>query len=209
MLRRSAAARDAAAEEETARLRRVAACASRVREARERGDTIRETHADAVSGAERAGCARCGPARCRRFRCAFAELDAANPECVLFCSDCGCAAASHPVCAEWERRNDRERAEQVQAQARAQAAAQAAREERAARRGRRVAEDAAARTRARDLAALGLGSGSESVGAHALARAYKKAALRWHPDKKGGDAEKFVAAAEAFRRLRERASGAG
>ena len=209
MLRRSAAARDAAAEEETARLRRVAACASRVREARERGDTIRETHADAVSGAERAGCARCGPARCRRFRCAFAELDAANPEYVLFCSDCGCAAASHPVCAEWERRNDRERAEQVQAQARAQAAAQAAREERAARRGRRVAEDAAARTRARDLAALGLGSGSESVGAHALARAYKKAALRWHPDKKGGDAEKFVAAAEAFRRLRERASGAG
>ena len=209
MLRRSAAARNAAAEEETARLRRVAACASRVREARERGDTIRETHADAVSGAERAGCARCGPARCRRFRCAFAELDAANPECVLFCSDCGCAAASHPVCAEWERRNDRERAEQVQAQARAQAAAQAAREERAARRGRRVAEDAAARTRARDLAALGLGSGSESVGAHALARAYKKAALRWHPDKKGGDAEKFVAAAEAFRRLRERASGAG
>ena len=79
----------------------------------------------------------------------------------------------------------------------------------AARRGRRGAEDAAARTRARDLAALGLGSGSESVGAHALARAYKKAALRWHPDKKGGDAEKFVAAAEAFRRLRERASGAG
>ena len=209
MLRRSAAARDAAAEEETARLRRVAACASRVREARERGDTIRETHADAVSGAERAGCARCGPARCRRFRCAFAELDAADPECVLFCSDCGCAAASHPVCAEWERRNDRERAAQAQAQARAQAAAQAAREERAARRGRRGAEDAAARTRARDLAALGLGSGSESVGAHALARAYKKAALRWHPDKKGGDAEKFVAAAEAFRRLRERASGAG
>ena len=47
------------------------------------------------------------------------------------------------------------------------------------------------------------------MGAHALARAYKKAALRWHPDKKGGDAEKFVAAAEAFRRLRERASGAG
>ena len=198
MLRRSEATRDAAAEEETARLRRVATCASRVREARERGETIRETHADAVSGAERAGCERCGPARCRRFRCAFAEVDATNPECVLFCSDCGCAAASHPVCAEWAKQNDEKLAA-------AQARVHAARERHTRRLG---ADDASARTRTRDLAALGLGSGSESVGAHALARAYKKAALRWHPDKKGGDAEKFVAAAEAFRRLRERASGA-
>ena len=89
---------------------------------------------------------------------------------------------------------------------RAKAEAQAARDARARRRG---ADDAAASLLASDLAALGLGSESESVGAHALARAYKKAALRWHPDKNGGDAEKFVAAAEAFRRLRERASGAG
>ena len=206
MLRRSSAARDAAAEEESARLLRVATCASRVREARERGELIRETHADAVSGAERAGCERCGPTRCRRFRCAFAELDATNPECVLFCSDCGCAAANHPVSAEWAKRNDEKIAAQAQAHARAKAAAQAARDARARRRG---ADDAAASLLASDLAALGLGSESESVGAHALARAYKKAALRWHPDKKGGDAEKFVAAAEAFRRLRERASGAG
>jgi hypothetical protein len=206
MLRRSSAARDAAAEEESARLLRVATCASRVREARERGELIRETHADAVSGAERAGCERCGPTRCRRFRCAFAELDATNPECVLFCSDCGCAAANHPVSAEWAKRNDEKIAAQAHAHARAKAAAQAARDARARRRG---ADDAAASFLASDLAALGLGSESESVGAHALARAYKKAALRWHPDKKGGDAEKFVAAAEAFRRLRERASGAG
>ena len=206
MLRRSSAARDAAAEEESARLRRVATCASRVREARERGELIRETHADAVSGAERAGCDRCGPTRCRRFRCAFAELDATNPECVLFCSDCGCAAANHPVSAEWAKRNDEKIAAQAHAHARAKAEAQAARDARARRRG---ADNAAASLLASDLAALGLGSESESVGAHALARAYKKAALRWHPDKKGGDAEKFVAAAEAFRRLRERASGAG
>ena len=205
MLRRSEVARDAEAEEEAARLQRVSKCASRVREARERGDTIRETHADAVSGAELAGCERCGPVRCRRFRCAFAEVDATNPECVMFCSDCGCAAASHPVCAEWAKRNDEKLAAQARAHARARAAANAAEERRARRRGD---GDAAAQTRTRDLAALGLQPGSEGVGAHALARAYKKAALRWHPDKKGGDAEKFVAAAEAFRRLRERGSGA-
>ena len=105
------------------------------------------------------------PVRLRR-------LDAANPECVLFCSDCGCAAASRGD-AEWERRNDRERAEQVQAQARAQAAAQAAGEERAARARRRVAV-AGGETRARDLAALGLVLGPESVGAHALARIQRR-----------------------------------
>jgi curved DNA-binding protein CbpA len=55
--------------------------------------------------------------------------------------------------------------------------------------------------RRRDLATLGVDSVS-NLDAHALARAYKRAALKWHPDKPGGDAEKFVAATEAFQRLR-------
>lgn len=206
MLRRDDSRVDAEAAEETRRLERITESAARNRDAQARGETIRETHLDAVSGAERVGCDRCGPNRCARFTCLFSETDATNPESVLFCSTCGCAAVKHPVCGEWQKQQETHEAAQAAMRARMKAVSEAARCSRA--RQQRGGADETTNTplrRRRDLNALGLESVS-SVGtldAHTLARAYKRAALRWHPDKQGGDADKFVEATEAFRRLRE------
>lgn len=202
MLRCEDSKRDAEAEEDIKRVSRVALSAARVRNARQRGETVRETHCDAVSGAERVGCDRCGQAKCKRFTCLFSESDATDPESVLFCSLCGCAANQHPVCQEWSKQQEANEAAQASMRDRAQRAREEAARQ-SARRGNRATQT---QRRCKDLALLGLelaANGSSNLDAHRLARAYKRAALRWHPDKQGGDSEQFVAATEAFQRLRE------
>jgi hypothetical protein len=119
---------------------------------------------------------------------------------MLFCSKCGCGAAEHVICPRWqaahdaaERRAQAAAAAQAQARARAAAALQAPNQE-AARR--------------KHLAALGAPPGADRAAAGA---AYRRACLRWHPDKQAGRTpeeadeaqRRFCAAADAWRALQE------
>ena len=86
--------------------------------------------------------------------------------------------------------------------------AAAARRTRAAAEATRNGDDDA---RAKDLRALGLDAREIGASDAEVARAYRRAALRYHPDKQGGDdaareraTEMFVAATEAFERLARR-----
>ena len=189
---------------ESSRLRRVAAARRRDRRARRGGVALTRTNLDAVTGAKRLGCAGCGPARCPGFECAFLESDANDPEVMFHCARCGCGADAHPLCPEWEDARRRRRAEEERTRADEEARRRKAREDR---------DDGyeERRQRVRDLRTLGLdelpaGAASEA----AAARAYRRAAARWHPDKLPAGAseaeveratEKFVAAKEAFGRL--------
>ena len=195
---------------ESSRLRRVAAARRRDRRARRGGVALTRTNLDAVTGAKRLGCAACGPARCPGFECAFLESDANDPEVMFHCARCGCGADAHPPCPQWEDARRRRRAEEERTRAEEEARRRKAREEEGVRRGRDDGYEER-RQRVRDLRTLGLdelpaGAASEA----AAARAYRRAAARWHPDKLPAGAseaeveratEKFVAAKEAFGRL--------
>ena len=166
-----------------------------------------------MTGAKRLGCAACGPARCPGFECAFLESDANDPEVMFHCARCGCGADAHPPCPEWEDARRRRRAEEERTRAEEEARRRKAREEEGLR-GARDDGYEERRQRVRDLRTLGLdelpaGAASEA----AAARAYRRAAARWHPDKLPAGAseaeveratEKFVAAKEAFGRLSSR-----
>ena len=205
--RAAAAAASAAASASAARASRVAAAASRARRAAREGLLLHETNVDAMTGAVRVACGDCGAARCPAFRVAYLDEDTLDPEVMLHCSTCGCASSAHDTCPKWR----------AEAAAREAAGRRRAEEEAAARRRTRAAEEAArdggGDARARDLRALGLdarGASGDPTDAE-VTRAYRRAALRYHPDKQGGDEDAreratamFVAATEAFERLTRR-----
>ena len=112
---------------------------------------------------------------------------------MFFCSRCGCAAGAHSVCATWAAENDAakrraEAAHRARAHAQAQAGAQLAMQQRDS------------------LLAL-LGAPPNATRAQAAA-AYRRQALRWHPDKQTGSeaarqaaSQRFCAVADAWRQL--------
>ena len=203
--RRAASAFETAAASETAaRASRVAAAASRARRAAREGLILHETNVDAMNGAVRVACGDCGPARCPAFRVTYLDGDTLDPEVMLHCSTCGCASSAHDTCPTWRAETE---AREAAGRRRAEEAA-AARRTRAAEEATRNGDEDA---RAKDLRALGLDAREIGASDAEVARAYRRAALRYHPDKQGGDdaareraTEMFVAATEAFERLARR-----
>lgn len=204
---REAHAREAAAHGEAeARARRVEAAKRRTRRALVEHETLHETNADVMSGAERLGCDRCGPTRCRRFACVYTDADTGDPEVMLFCSTCGCEAEKHAECPEWRREQDaaerRRRADEENRRRDAR--------ERMEKETRGGVDDAGIRTK--HLATLGLIASptdrvpsADALSRADITRAYRRAALRYHPDKHGAGGkkmtDKFVAVTEAFKWL--------
>jgi hypothetical protein len=176
---------------------RAAAAAAAVAAGREEEALLR-SNADTISGAERDACSCC--AACPGYEIWYTRADASNPEVMFFCSRCGCAAGAHAVCAAWARADEaaRRRTEAAhRANAQARASAQAAYAD--------SAMDARAARRAAHLALLGAPPNASRAVA---AAAYRRQALRWHPDKQtGGDAARqaaaarFCAVADAWRQL--------
>jgi hypothetical protein len=140
-------------------------------------------------------------------------MDANNPEVMFYCSLCGCAANEHDVDASWQAEEEQRRA----AREAASAAATAQRRASAAAAGGATA--AAMQQEADAFAELGLPLGAD---AKSVARAYKRLALRLHPDKQQQAAangaapsqeqaaaakERFVKVAAAYALLSERPGG--
>lgn len=198
--RRAAAAE---AEERKRRARRTDAALARAKAAAASiasggYEELIRSRTDTITGAVRGACGGCK--RCGFFEVWYTSACATDADVMLFCSKCGCGAAEHVICPRWqaahdaaERRAQAAAAAQAQARARAAAALQAPNRE-AARR--------------KHLAALGAPPGADRAAAGA---AYRRACLRWHPDKQAGrtpeEAEEaqrsFCAAADAWRALQE------
>ena len=197
---------EAARTAESDRLERVAKSDARIRKAKRTGAFMETTHLDCFQRAERGGCSRCGPRACTKFTVVHTADEAVDPNVMAFCSVCGCDYKSHQVTNRWRR-------EAAAAEREARARFQRARAARDAARERETREASAVDESDRVArVALGLGETSSARHSHTrreLDRAYRRCALRWHPDKFANDTEaarrdatrRFVEAAEAYRRL--------
>ena len=204
---------EAARTAESDRLERVAKSAARIRKAKRTGAFMETTHLDCFQRAERGGCSRCGPRACTKFTVVHTADEAVDPNVMAFCSVCGCDYKSHPITNRWRR-------EAAAAEREARARFQRARAARDAARERETREASAVDESDRVArVALGLGETSSARHSHTrreLDRAYRRCALRWHPDKFANDTEaarrdatrRFVEAAEAYRRLLAKAEDA-
>ena len=215
--RADAAARTLDGERMAAR-RRVVASQRRAAAAASSDEPLLRSTCDAISGAELRACSACP---CSAFEVWYTPRDAMQAEVMFHCSRCGCTASYHAKCPEW-----------LAQQAATEAISEARRREGLARQRER---DAAARRRegahsdgmaaprtsmSALLRVLDAPAGASRAQANA---AYKRAALRFHPDKvrapagNAGDAmrrdaaARFEAATAAWRALEpmfEASSGA-
>lgn len=162
------------------RAQRIAAAASRREAARVNAEPLLSTDADVLTHARRTHCTECQDA-CSGFKIEYRTTDANDPEVMFYCSVCGCRAEAHAVDATWQKEEESRKA------AEAAAAARAAR----ARHSSSAAAAAERREEAQAYAALGLHYGAD---AKAVGRAYKRLALKLHPDKRrhSGDDEDEV-----------------
>lgn len=191
ILQRERMEKDKKENEANARRHRARIAAERVQEAIDRNESICETTFDAIEGAERLGCTAC--AECSGFKLIFPQSEANNPEHMVHCSVCGCHYLEHAICEKW--------AEEQEASRRAYE--RRANEERARRMERRDRE-----THDHDAHYKTLG-----VDTHAsdreIAKAYRRAALEWHPDKHAHKSENerkvatkmFIRINEAFKAI--------
>ena len=178
--------------EESDRNARVRIAAERVQKARDQFETVVEMTCDAVLSAERRECTKC--ADCPGFRLIFPQSQATVPEVVCFCSMCGCRANDHVVCERWSRERDASR-ERFERQTQAQ------QERRAAMDARNVSTSLA-----QHYETLGVSSRATR---REISKAYRRAALRWHPDKHSHKVESerrkatnmFIRVADAFKAL--------
>jgi hypothetical protein len=186
--RRAAERADAAA---TQRHRRVQAAEQRASEsvgAQDATEVLQRTSADSITGAERAACTSC--TSCPGFEVWYRTRDCGDPNIMFFCSRCGCDASAHAISAAWQRSREQE---ELRRAAEAAASRQRARDASAAHGASR--RDADAAERRQHLAALGLGPTATQAQA---GKAYRKLALKYHPDKQQawrGDAKKQAQAA--------------
>jgi tetratricopeptide (TPR) repeat protein len=187
---------------ETERIKRVLAAAARKAAAEEAGEPLQCTDCDVLTQSKRGTCTACKA--CSGFKIYYSSTDANNPEIMLYCATCGCTAESHPVDSSWEQKESARREAENAAAARAAARARQSFNAQAA-------VSAAARKEEADAyAVLGLHYGADSK---AVTRAYKRLALKLHPDKvsiarrnsgedgdsgKGNDEEAEAAAHAAF-----------
>jgi len=177
--------------EANARRHRARIAAERVQEAIDRNESICETTFDAIQGAERLGCTAC--AECSGFKLIFPQSEANNPEHMVHCSVCGCHYLEHSICEKW--------AEEQEASRRAYE--------------RRANEERARRMERRDRGMHDHDAHYKTLGVdtHAsdreIAKAYRRAALEWHPDKHAHKSENerkvatkmFIRINEAFKAI--------
>jgi len=171
---------------------RVRIAAERVQKARDQCETVIEMTCDGVLSAERRECTTC--ADCPGFRLIFPQSQATVPDVVCFCSMCGCPASDHVICENWSRQRDASR-ERYERHARAEQQ-------------RRAAKDARSLSTsfAQHYQTLGI---SSSATQREISKAYRRAALRWHPDKHSHKVESerrsatnmFIRVADAFKAL--------
>lgn len=179
------------------RSQRVAAAARRREEAEAMGEPVLVTDCDVLTHARRGPCTECpDTAPCPGFQIHYRTTDANKPEVMFYCSMCGCRADAHGVDEAWKREEERRKASEA-------AAANAAR----ARQLAGNAALAARREEAEAYAILGLHFGADEK---AVVKAYKRLALKLHPDKRGsrgaqagedGGHEDFVDVKRAYQLL--------
>ena len=149
------------------RKRRIQNAIERKEMAERNGELIVETTADILSQKERLACTSC--TECPGFKIIYHTSDANNPDVMFYCSLCGCPSDDHAVDQTWQAAETRRKQAEE-----AQAAARAARQ----RQWNRSRTNPNKIQSAYDALNIPFGS-SKSV----ITRAYKKAALQYHPDK--------------------------
>lgn len=177
------------------RIRRVEASRLRKEQARFQEDVLEETRMDGLQHVCRAACRGCD--ECPGFRIWFrpSSTDPTDAEVMFYCSMCGCSALDHEVDAQWEKEEQRRKLEEAQKENTRRHYSQQYQSQ------RRIQVDLDHRRRA-SLEVLGLPMSST---AREISRAYRRLALRWHPDKHTGDVShaqaQFIQVTEAFRFL--------
>lgn len=122
---------------------------------------------------------------CPGFRILYRTTDANNPEVMFYCSLCGCRAEDHEIDATWKAEEESRRrvAEQAAAYHQQQQYTQHNNRGRSSSSGSGGGGRGGQIARAQELEALqvlGLGMNADTK---AITRAYKKLALKLHPDK--------------------------
>lgn len=177
------------------RMRRVEAAQRRKEDSMLSEDFLEETRMDGLQHVCRAACKGCD--ECPGFRIWYrpSSTDSTDADVMFYCSMCGCSALDHEVDAQWE---EEERRRKLQAAQEESARRSYTRHYQSQRR-MQVEED---RRRQASLDVLGL---SSTATPREISRAYRRLALRWHPDKHNGDVKvaqaQFLRVTEAFRHL--------
>lgn len=177
------------------RMRRVEAARRRKEESMLSEDFLEETRMDGLQHVCRAACKGCD--ECPGFRIWYrpSSTDSTDADVMFYCSMCGCSALDHEVDKQWE---EEERRRKLQA-AREESARRSYTRQYQSQRRMQVEED---RRRQASLDVLGL---SSTATPREISRAYRRLALRWHPDKHNGDVKvaqaQFLRVTEAFRHL--------
>ncbi|KAK9908281.1 hypothetical protein WJX75_005431 [Coccomyxa subellipsoidea] len=169
--------------EEEERMERVAAAQRRVKDAESSREALKRTRCDGITQAVRSGCQGCST--CEGFEIWFRAADANDPNVMLFCSRCGCATDKHIVDQEWKAEEERKRAREEAARS-----ARAERRRTASFSAEAAAQDAAAALRV-----------DVNASERQIRRAWRKAALRLHPDKNNGCTEQFLRITQACNML--------
>ena len=191
ILQRERIEKDKKENEANARRHRARMAAERVQEAIDRNESICEMTFDAIQGAERLGCTAC--AECSGFKLIFPQSEANNPEHMVHCSVCGCHYLEHVVCEKWAEEQEESR----------RTYERRAYEERTRRMERR---DRETHDHVAHYKTLGVDTHASE---REIAKAYRRAALEWHPDKHAHKSENerkvatkmFIRINEAFKAI--------
>ena len=182
---------DAALKRTDLRAWRMRNAARIVAEAEAAGEFVQETNIDPIRGAELSSCGACG--NCPGFVVRYCTSLAHISDVMMWCAACGCGCEAHSVDAAWD---EAERARQQQEEYFTQQRQDARRREAARARDQALGCTTADPERARALRMLGLRDGA---GSREVAKAYKRLALRHHPDKQPKAASKDARARAARR----------
>ena len=191
ILQRERIEKDKKENEANVRRHRARMAAERVQEAIDRNESICEMTFDAIQGAERLGCTACS--ECSGFKLIFPQSEANNPEHMVHCSVCGCHYLEHVVCEKWAE-------EQEESRRTYERRAYEERTRRMERRDRETHDDVA------HYKTLGVDTHASE---REIAKAYRRAALEWHPDKHAHKSENerkvatkmFIRINEAFKAI--------
>jgi len=161
--REETAERERVKTETDARLERVRAMAELVQRAVDGDRPIGQTTCDAIACHERLECTKCD---CSAYKLVFPESEANNPDVMLYCSMCGCRADDHKISEEYIKMRQCEQA-------------------RLEENYRRYRENQMHHTQLQRESSmhheiLGIKRDASKT---EIAKAYRRAALQWHPDK--------------------------
>lgn len=168
------------------RMDRVHAASLRQRVALESGDIIQESDCDVLSQARRTKCLKCVD-ECPGFKIVYRSIDANDPDVMFFCSNCGCASSDHEIDPCWYKEEEERQANAAKAQQLHHAGF--------------VASFQLKKEESEALSVLGLTMGADEK---SIRRAYKKLALKCHPDKMDSKAENFLTLTNAYNLLLNR-----